>query len=72
MIDSIAPSTAAALTVLSVVTGMKSVVRYVACSEAVIEYIYLSVYPPRTKLEVDSEEGSAPLYAAPLLLSKTL
>ena len=72
MIDPIEPSTAAALTVVSVETGMKSVVKYVACSDAVIEYIYKSVYPPRIKLVVDSEVGSAPLYAAPLLLSSTL
>ena len=72
MIELIEPSTAAELTVLSVDTGIKSVVRYDACSEAVIEYIYLRVYPPRTKVEVDSDVGSAPLYAVPLLLSKTL
>ena len=35
-------------------------------------YIYLRTYPPRANGEVDSEVGSAPEYAAPALLSKTL
>ena len=35
-------------------------------------YIYLSVYPPKTNVEVDVEVGSEPEYAEPSLLSNTL
>jgi hypothetical protein len=40
--------------------------------DAEIVYKYFSVYPPRTKVEVDVEVGSAPEYAVPALLSNTL
>ena len=58
--DSILPSVAAALTVLSVETGMKSVVKNFVCSDAVILYMYLRMYPPDAKGDVDSEVGSEP------------
>ena len=70
--DSILPSVAAALTVVSVDTGIKSVVKNFVCSDAVILYMYLRTYPPAANGEVDSESGSEPEYAVPPLLSRTL
>ena len=70
--DSILPSVAAALTVESVDTGIKSVVKNLAASDEDMEYIYLRTYPPNAKGAVDSEVGSEPEYAVPPLLSKTL
>ena len=62
--DSIAPSVAAALTVPSVTTGMKSVVKNLVAFEAEIVYIYFKTYPPVVNNEVLSEVGSDPLNAA--------
>ena len=69
---SILPSVAAALTVESVATGMKSVVPNFEKSEVEMVYIYFRTYPPDANGEVDSDVGSEPENAEPPLLSKTL
>ena len=47
-------------------------VPYFAKSDVDIVYIYLRIYPPSAKGELDSDVGSEPEYAVPPLLSKTL
>ena len=59
--EEILPSAAAALTVLSVDMGIKSVLRYLSTSEVLSEYMYCSTYPPNSNGDVDSEVGAEPL-----------
>ena len=67
-----ATSVAAALTVESVATGIKSVVPNFAKSDVDILYIYFKTYPPDSTGELDSDVGSEPEKALPPLLSRTL
>ena len=59
--ESIAPSVAAADTVPSVVTGMKSAVRKLLIPLLVSVYMYCKTYPPASNGAVDVLVGSLPL-----------